>query len=259
MVKQKNILTLKNFSGVQAILAGYVESSSTKILNIETENDMPQTIIGDEENEETPISDLLHEKSKRCYYFLDKKKQTKYWRIMYDLTLSGPLPQTTNKNCWWCRSKFQTIPIGCPIKYNNHKDSSIEKERFEQKRKAKGVSVPDTGDTDFFETIGIFCSFPCCKAYILEQKNLGKYSESLTLLTLLFKKIFAGVEPDFPIAPSWKLLKEYGGHLTIQEFRQTFGIFEYVNTVNFRRHYMYNTSEYIEEKKIKLFKPNKNV
>lgn len=246
-------IILKDIDAIQTILGVYASlNTGHKVISIENEDNdgMPQTIIQFEEGEPefvASLGDLLDEKSKRCYYFLDHRKiKNKLWRIMYDFTSNGPLPQTTDKPCWWCRHPFSTIPIGVPVKYNSHKTSGIEKERYEKK-----TSSSDSNN-DFFETLGLFCSFPCCKAYILDQKNSLRYKESLTLLTLLFTILYEGVDPKFPSAPSWKLLKEYGGHMTIQIFRQTFGVLEFTPTVNTRRPYMYNSSEYIKEKKIKL-------
>ncbi|HMP28235.1 MAG TPA: hypothetical protein PKD85_01460 [Saprospiraceae bacterium] len=250
-------IVLKNISALQTILAEYAEYAGYKdVLTIGDDeiDNLPQTFIpNDEDNAEIPISDLLYEKSKRAYHFLDnRKRKNKLWRIMYDFTTYGPLPSSTTKPCWWCRHSFQTSPIGCPMKYNPHKSSGVEKERYDQKMRNIGLGSCDDKN-DFFETIGIFCSFPCCKAYILDQRGSLKYNESSTLLSLLFLKLY-GKAPEFPHAPSWKLLKDYGGHLSIAEFRETFGRLEYSTSINVRRPYMYCTSEYIKEKKIKLYK-----
>lgn len=280
---------LKNISAVQTILSTF--AFSTKLLDMMNDNQdcIPQTLLsGDEVDKITdiPVVDLLHEKSKRAYYFLDTRKiQNKFWGVMIDITLNGPLPNTIQKPCWWCKHKFSSKPIGCPLKYHPHKTSGIEKDRFEEKMKAVGLP---TTTNDFFETEGLFCSFPCCKAFILDQKGSVKYKESLTLLSLLFSILYSTEKhpigifsadnllsittkknkkstliphktlpletTDFPTAPSWKLLKDYGGHLTIEEWRSTFGKLEYDLTVNVRRPYMYCSSQYISEKKIKLFK-----
>jgi hypothetical protein len=249
-------VVLKNISALQTILGEYAIKDSADILTIGDDEDdiLPQTLLpNDEDNAEIPISDLLYEKSKRSYYFLDnRKKKIKMWRIMYDFTTYGPLPSSTTKPCWWCRHTFQTSPIGCPMKYNPHKVSGVEKDRYDQKMKEVGLSSCDD-QNDFFETTGIFCSFPCCKAYIFDQKNSLKYNESSTLLSLLFHKL-SGKPPNFPKAPLWKTLKDYGGHLSIFEFRETFGRIEYSPSINTRRPYMYCTSEYIKEKRVKLYK-----
>lgn len=249
----------KDISAIQTILAGYSSSRPTHRSNkvIELQNpdgDLPQTFIpGDDDvaDRDIPITELLHEKSKRGFYFLDTRKTpNKFWGIMIDITANGPLPAAIKAPCWWCRHTFQTRPIGCPLRYNAHRITGVEKERFDEKAVAANI---DSTTNDFFETEGCFCSFPCCKAFILDQRGSVKYKESAALLTLLFFKLF-GVAPDFPCAPSWKILKEYGGHLSILEFRATFGKIEYLETVNTRRPYMYCSSQYISEKKIKMFR-----
>lgn len=271
---------LKNISAVQTVLSAYATStrkSGKKFLDLEenTKDTIPQTLLSQEEVNEIadiPVADLLHEKSRRAYYFLDAKKaQNKFWVTMIDVTLNGPLPNSTQKPCWWCRHKFSSRPVGCPLRYHPQKNSGVEKERFEEKLKSAGLPV---SSNDFFETEGFFCSFPCCKAFILDQKGSVKYKESLTLLSLLFSILYStdkrpvGIfsldrtknapptqeKHDFPTAPTWKLLKDYGGHLTIEEWRSTFGKLEYDATVNTRRPYMFCSSQYISEKKIKLFK-----
>lgn len=281
---KSSIFTLKDISAIQTVLSAFATRNSKKLLDINenAKDSIPQTFLSQEIEEiaEIPMADLLHEKSKRAYYFLDARKaQNKFWAIMIDVTQNGPLPNTTQKPCWWCRHKFSTKPIGCPLKYHPQKSTGIEKERFEEKLKSAGLPVDSN---DFFETEGCFCSFPCCKAFILDQKGSVKYKESLTLLSLLFSILYstdkrpvgifsldrtknptkqdalktndADEKRDFPVAPSWKLLKDYGGHLTIEQWRATFGKLEYDPTVNTRRPYMFCSSQYISEKKIKLFK-----
>jgi hypothetical protein len=102
-------------------------------------------------------------------------------------------------NCWWCRN---TIPsdfqiIGCPLKYTN----------------------------ESFICEGCFCSFNCVKAYIEDINHFNiKYRESIGLLTLLYSKTFNQdilYSTIYP-APHWSLLKEYGGNLTIEQFRNEF-------------------------------------
>lgn len=242
---------LSDISAVQVILAGY----STKKKKILVENDeleaLPQTLISADEDADIPIVDLLHEKSRKAYYFLDARKiQIKYWGIMLDVTMHGVLPPSTGKPCWWCRHPFKTPPLGCPLIYHSHKTEGIDKERFEEKLKAANIPI---GQNDFFETEGYFCSFPCCKAYILSQRNNIKYKDSTALLSLLLYILYKRRD-IIPIAPSWKLLKDYGGHLAIQEFRSSFGKLEYEETINTRRPYMFCSSQYIAEKRLKLFR-----
>ena len=243
------LFTLPNTSAIQVILSGYA-SQKKKIL-VEDNDDLPQTLIASDEDYDIPVVDLLHEKSKKAYYFLDTRKtQVKYWGVMMDVTSNGSLPASTNKPCWWCHNSFKTRPIGCPLIYHPHNAKGIDQGRFEEKLKTANIR---SDKNDFFETEGYFCSFPCCKAYILSQRNNAKYKDSASLLSLLLYTVYRRRD-IIPIAPPWKLLKEYGGHLTIQEFRASFGKIEYDETVNTRRPYMFCSSQYITEKRLKLFR-----
>lgn len=191
------------------------------------------------EDDEMPVESS----SKGAYYFLDQHKiRIKYWLPMCDMKSTKQLPNVTNKCCWWDRHKFSSPPIGCPLKR----------------------MVNKTGERThtYFLTEGIFCSFPCVQAYILEQTSV-LYKESSCLLSLMRKEnlnsrsgennveirkvSLINIEP----APSWKLLKDYGGHLNIDEFRASFGRTAYNETINFHRPVKcISSANFIEEIKI---------
>lgn len=253
--RSETSFTLKGVNMIQLMLSRNVKSKKPTF--IEGGEETISTILADSDIQDIHISDLLHERSKRSLYFLDTRKiQQKYWGIMIDVTENGPLPTSTTKRCWWCNYNFHTTPIGCPLKYYPptaaaaSSESSIFQKRFEENLKNANYKS-DTND--LFETEGIFCSFPCCKAYITSRGSNVKYKDSSSLLSLLYRTFYKR-EPDFPEAPSWKLLKDYGGHYTIDEFRASFGQLEFSETVNIRRPYMFCTSQYIAEKRIKLFR-----
>jgi len=66
-------------------------------------------------------------------------------------------------------------------------------------------------------------------AYITEYDNY-KYKDSASLIQLLYHSYFPGKNillSDFKPAPSWKLLKPYGGELTIDEYRKSFQVVGY--------------------------------
>lgn len=203
--------------------------------------------------EETPIPiyDLMHDTgkmSKRSIMFLDpRKSHVKYWVSMVDLS-NDALPLSSTKPCWWCRSKFESRPIGCPIEY--HPTSPIDSDLIQSKLKID--NLPTDSGTDYFVTEGIFCTFPCIKAYIYEElakSKLGVYKNSLALLTYLYFKCFGEVV-TIPTGCPWKTLIPWGGHLTPLEARSAVGRLEYTETVNIKRPYMYSSSIYIRETKI---------
>jgi len=181
-------------------------------------------------------------------YFIDPHKNiTKYLVSMVDVHDYGSLPIYTSKPCWWCRYSFTTCPIGLPIEYCPHESSSRKKIAREVALTKANLSLERN---DFFVTDGLFCSFPCCKAYYNDCRDEIKYRESLTLLLLLYSKLTNHNTITIPEAPHWKLLKAYGGHLTIDEFRQSFGKLEYIHTPNIKRPYMYTCSSIVQEQPI---------
>jgi hypothetical protein len=132
---------------------------------------------------------------------------------------------TNDLKCWWCRhsTPLEFQPLGVPLKYSN------------------GI----------FDTEGVVCSFNCMFAYIHENNNNILYKDSEGLGYLLYKSIFKEFPYKMSInrAPTWKLLKEYGGSLTIEEFRKMF------NTVS----KLTQNIEYNTQQLNKLIRPSKLV
>ena len=106
--------------------------------------------------------------------------------------------------CWNCRHSIPSEwnPVGIPLKYRS--------------------------DNNSFECEGVFCSFNCISAYLQEHVEY-RYKDSTVLLSMLYRMVFNvnRKTTDIVPAPSWKLLKTYGGHLTIDEYRKSFQTVEY--------------------------------
>ncbi len=244
---------LTNVSAVKTILSQYVKNKK-KIKEFEDDEKLQLTSVSIEDD--IPISDILHEKSKRAYYFLDTRKdQNKIWPNMIDVTLAGPLPASTTKLCWWDRHPFQTKPVGCPLRHTSAKlpllNQVVDTASGGDSRSVKINKKDDP--KEIYETEGYFCSFPCCKAYIISRKSETKYKESLSLLTMMFMSFYDKIE-YIPPAHTWKILKDYGGHLTIQEYRSSIGRLEYEETVNYKRSIVLSNAQYVLEKKQKILK-----
>lgn len=189
----------------------------------------------------TNVNDIIKEKSKKYITYIDpNKSKIKLWCSMYDIVQQIFLPLTTEVPCWWCREEFKTMPIGIPLHYHvkNTKNQAKFQNLFSGNEEYNTIE-------DFFETEGVFCSFPCCKAFIIENSPKC-YSNSTTLLTLLYYKIY-GKLINIEQAPSWKILTKWGGHLSIEEFRSSFQQIEYLTTPNFKRPFMCATGSFIEE------------
>ena len=97
-----------------------------------------------------------------------------------------------NINCWWCRHKFSTPT----------------------------VSLPENIYNDKFSTFGIFCSYNCAMAYNINLNDENIYKRT-SLLNYLYKRTYNKFV-DIIQAPSWKILENYGGLVSIETFRESF-------------------------------------
>ena len=186
----------------------------------------------------TNLSDLsVLNRSDVKFSFYDESKKIHTCHIcMIDVNSDTLLRDSTDISCFWCRHSFSTIPIGCPIRYKCpqvHKQyySEITKDKysiteditimdhnnFDKHQKKKSIKL----DKNFYyETDGIFCSFNCCLAFIKDNFKNPLYSNSQLLLGKLYKELF-DIDINIKEAPPWRLLKAYGGPLTIEDFRNT--------------------------------------
>jgi hypothetical protein len=105
-----------------------------------------------------------------------------------------------NTKCWWCRNNFMTPSIQLPEDYYNNT----------------------------FFCIGHFCSYNCAIAYNLDLNDLIS-SKRTSLINLLYYKTYFEFS-NIVSAPHWITLEEYGGNLSIKDFRE--------NSIN-------NTKEYL--------------
>ena len=95
-----------------------------------------------------------------------------------------------NTKCWWCKNSFSTPAVSLPESYFNDK----------------------------FYCIGNFCSYNCALAYNIDSNdNVWKRT---SLLNLLYYKTY-GLNEKIITAPDWRQLEDFGGNLTIDEFRKS--------------------------------------
>ena len=106
---------------------------------------------------------------------------------------NGEWPSSTTVSCYWCCHPFQNAPVGIPLTY----DEDIRK----------------------FVVYGCFCSCECAAAY----NNDGHEStdEKLNRYTLL-NQLAAELGQDGCVIPSPNkvVLRKFGGHQSIEEFRE---------------------------------------
>jgi len=100
-------------------------------------------------------------------------------------------PKNTNIYCMWCCHPFDGIPCAIPERYLEN----------------------------IFHVFGNFCSFNCCASHIFD-KNDNKKWERYSLLNLMYKKISDNKYKKIPMAPPRETLEIFGGHLSIDEYRE---------------------------------------
>ena len=118
--------------------------------------------------------------------------------VINKLSLSNSINKiiTTNLNftqktkCWWCRNNFNTPALQLPEDYYNNT----------------------------FYCIGNFCSWNCKKKYNLELNDSLTWKRD-SLINLEYFQTYGEYKEISP-APHWMTLEEYGGNLTIEDFRE---------------------------------------
>lgn len=134
----------------------------------------------------------------------DQRNVVSLQTTMKNVFSNGMLPQDRcDINCWWCRHTFDTCPIGLPI-------------RRHDSQKVLGYTP------EIYETDGVFCSFPCALAYCFDQGQSSMHKDSPALLHEIYYKYY-GNYTKINQANTWKVLKGWGGDVSIANYRNTLG------------------------------------
>jgi hypothetical protein len=221
----------------------------------------------------TKIADITKDNLKSSYFsYIDEAKNDHICIItMKDVILNKELPVKTDINCFWCRHNFSSRPIGCPITFKNTRlykkyYSEITKNNYCLQETISTKQLEDSKDSkndnyysleiqpsNYYLTDGIFCSFNCCFAFIDFNKLNPLYSQSLNLLKKMYYDLFPNYDISLMKAPHWRLLKDYGGELSIEEFRKNFYKVDYIENNDFTTIFPHQKSMgLIFEKRIKL-------
>ena len=95
--------------------------------------------------------------------------------------------------CWWCCHEIEGTPLHLPHKYDELRNK--------------------------FSTLGLFCSWSCMKTYNIF--SMPSHSMGITCgnIVMMRKKLY-GIVGNIKSAPNRYHLKQFGGHMTIEEFRE---------------------------------------
>jgi len=242
---KKHFFILKNIdpTGIDAKYSFYVPDVVSPLLN--EEETSPAKGLN-----RTKITDLSNKmKEHNTFSYLDESKKEHVCVLtMIDTIEQSQLPTNTEICCYWCRHPFSTRPIGCPIQFipnrivkNYHseitKDGYTLRENVSENQLSENASFYEkskiaTQTRTFYVTDGVFCSFNCCLSFIHDEHTTPLYSNSEHLLMQIYTDLFgSSARPILP-APSWRLLRSYGGIMTIDEFRKSFYKIDYKDTNN---------------------------
>lgn len=95
--------------------------------------------------------------------------------------------------CWWCCHEFKGTPLSMPYKHDERKNK--------------------------FLTTGTFCSWSCMKTYALDTYGINRGSIICGNMIMMRRKLFGKLGNIKP-APKRIRLVEFGGDLTIEQFRK---------------------------------------
>ena len=115
-------------------------------------------------------------------------ERTNIHKILIKFTngIKNTWPENTDILCWWCAHPFDTVPLPCPIEYDDIRER--------------------------YKVNGIFCSWPCVAAYSIREYSSLSYVYQM-------RNELSPTDENIVIAPPKQCLKSFGGYMTIKDFR----------------------------------------
>lgn len=208
----------------------------------------------------TKLDEIIGVPEHEFSYLDETKNKRKALVAMVDITSCTHLKKKKKAGirCFWCRYPFEAPPLGCPIRYVpsyivKQYFSYITKDYYTIKEEIvaplpssspkvkptstesgceSNVPIVKTVHNDYYEVDGVFCSFNCCMAWVKDNPHNSLYGNSVYLLHDMYTRCF-GVTHQIHPAPHWRMLTDYGGHMSIQEFRSHFNkrIYDNMHTI----------------------------
>ena len=234
------------------------------LYNIQNESNT-STLLDEDFTNTTKLTELNNIKgTPDVISFLDESKRLHVCSISMIDFESRMNINLLRYHCYWCRHPFDTMPIGCPIHFVSSQaekryHSQITRDIYTIKESITQKKQDEINDEDFnvkiadyYETDGVFCSFNCCKAYIQDNKHNNRYDNSMMLLTKMYNELMGTKYVKITAAPHWRLIEQYGGHLNIIKFRESFNKIDYKFHGNTKKTPNFLSIGYLYEENIKF-------
>jgi hypothetical protein len=185
-IQNENIINLNDtIQNLPPSVPDLLENNITKIIN-----ERAQPVEYTKQELQKRFENIKEKKPGHIY----ESRQTRQIRLMVqfqEVNRRGEWPHHTKLYCFWCCHSFECIPWGIPLKYSNN----------------------------IFHVDGNFCSPECGAAYNFDQKDF-KMWERYMLLNLLYNKVIYPKYQKLKLAPPRRMLVQYGGNMTIEDFRR---------------------------------------
>ena len=167
-----------------------VENINTTI-NMENDNNLTKIVFDDV----IDISKGIRNKHSNYINEINSKRKLIKSKVEFLDKENDKWQESSDISCWWCCHKFDTTPLGLPNYFTKDK----------------------------FYVYGCFCSLNCAYAYNLELNDY-KIWDRQTLLYYLKSIIFTDNDFILKPAPPRQVLKLFGGHMDIENYRENFFI-----------------------------------
>lgn len=122
---------------------------------------------------------------------LKLKENTNFNIVPFDGEITSEFNVNSYSVCWNCCHEFENVPIYLPHKFKD------------------GI----------FYVSGHFCSYECCKRYIVDNTTSYELWNKISLLHQI-KLTSLDDDSDIKIAPNKLCLQMFGGSYTIEEYRK---------------------------------------
>jgi hypothetical protein len=200
----------------------------------------------------------------------DTKNICKVRTSMVDYYTKQRLEHIQDIHCFWCRHPSGQL-IGVPVNYiyptlSKSYPSEITKESYTITQAIHPSDVEKISASDdvqftlekngYYEVDALVCSMNCALAWISSNsiKVNPLYTRSRMLLAKLGREIYGDLFDLSKIipAPSWRLLRAYGGDLSIADFRASFNKIEYEYLLNTTKFPQYRVLGHMFKENIKF-------
>ena len=95
--------------------------------------------------------------------------------------------------CWWCCHSFTGAPLSMPHRYDDRRNK--------------------------FSVAGNFCSWSCMKSFAIDRYGITRGGIICGNIIMMRKKMYNQIG-SIKQAPNRFMLKEFGGDMTIEQFRE---------------------------------------